>query len=108
MTDNDSVATTTSSVTSAVVRITADVRERAAASDLDDRVTGIGAEPDVARLSRAINGMLDMADPFVREASAMMEHGAHDQFHRPVLLRGLKGGSSMTRRAPSPRPCPSR
>lgn len=69
----------------------ADVCERAAAGDLEARVVGIGADPEVARLSRAINAMLDTADSFVREASAAMENCSHDLFHRPILLRGLKG-----------------
>jgi methyl-accepting chemotaxis protein len=35
--------------------------------------------------------MLDIADSFVREASAAMESCSQDRFHRPILLRGLKG-----------------
>jgi len=69
----------------------ADVCERAAAGDLEARVVGQGDSPEVARLGRAINAMLDTADSFVREASAAMENCSHDLFHRPILLRGLKG-----------------
>ena len=35
---------------------------------------------------------VDGADSFVREAAAAMENCSHDLFHRPILLRGLKGG----------------
>lgn len=70
----------------------ADVCERAAKGDLEARVTNISSEPEAARLSLAINSMLDMADSFVREASAVMEHCGKDEFHRPILLAGLKGG----------------
>lgn len=70
----------------------ADVCERAAKGDLEARVTNIPSEPEAARLSLAINSMLDMADSFVREASAVMEHCGKDEFHRPILLAGLKGG----------------
>lgn len=70
----------------------AEVCERAALGDLEARVVGISDDPAVARLSRGINHMLDMADSFVREASAVMEHCGRDEFHRPILLPGLKGG----------------
>lgn len=44
------------------------------ATNLEARVVGVGAPPALARLSRAINHMLDMADLFVREVSTVMEH----------------------------------
>ncbi len=64
---------------------------RAAQGDLEARITGVGGDPTWQALAVAINGMLDMADSFVREAAAAMEHCSRDQFHRPILLRGLKG-----------------
>lgn len=69
----------------------ADVCERAAAGDLEARIVGVDAEGDLGRVCRAINAMLDVADSFVREASAAMEECSRDRFHRPILLRGLKG-----------------
>ena len=69
----------------------ATICERAAEGDLEARVVGIPDDPDLARLCCAINRMLDIADSFVREASAAMENCAHDRFHRPILLRGLHG-----------------
>jgi methyl-accepting chemotaxis protein len=65
--------------------------ERAAAGDLEARIVGIPADPGLDRLCRAINHMLDVADSFVREASAAMESCSRDRFHRPILLRGLTG-----------------
>ncbi|MCC6987809.1 MAG: methyl-accepting chemotaxis protein [Acidobacteria bacterium] len=67
-----------------------EICERAAAGDLEARVVGLG-DDDLGRLGHAINHMLDTADSFVREAAAAMECCSHDQFHRPILLRGLKG-----------------
>jgi len=65
--------------------------ERAAQGDLEARITHIDPNSDFGRLCRAINHMLDIADSFVREAAAAMEYCSKDHFHRPILLRGLKG-----------------
>jgi methyl-accepting chemotaxis protein len=64
---------------------------RAAAGDLEARITGMGTHSNFGRMSQAINDVLDMCDSFVREASAAMENCSRDRFHRPILLRGLKG-----------------
>ena len=69
----------------------AEVCERASRGDLEARVVGLVDDPGFGRLARAINAMLDGADSFVREAAAAMHMCAHDQFHRPILLRGMKG-----------------
>ena len=65
--------------------------DRAAQGDLEARITGLGADPDWQPLASAINHMLDLADSFVREAAAAMDHCSRDLYFRPVLLRGLKG-----------------
>ncbi|MFN7980154.1 MAG: HAMP domain-containing methyl-accepting chemotaxis protein [Vicinamibacterales bacterium] len=78
--------------TEASVAAIAEVCERASKGDLEARVIGLVDHPEFGRLARAINAMLDGADSFVREAAAAMENCSHDQFHRPILLRGLKGG----------------
>ena len=69
----------------------AHVCERAAAGDLEARVVGAPEHPGLARLARAINLLLDVSDSFVREASAAMSACSRDAFHRPILLRGLRG-----------------
>jgi methyl-accepting chemotaxis protein len=68
-----------------------DVCRRAAAGDLEARVTGIPAASPLHSLGDEINRMLDNADSFVREAAAAMTECSHDHFHRPILLRGLHG-----------------
>ena len=68
-----------------------EVCERAAHGDLEARITGVPADPELGRLCHAINHMLDVADAFVREASAAMESCSRERFHRPILLRGLRG-----------------
>ncbi len=73
------------------LRRISEICERAGHGDLEARIVGIPDDPDMARMCRAVNQMLDIADSFVREAAAAMEACAHDRFHRPILLRGLKG-----------------
>jgi len=65
--------------------------DRAAQGDLEARITGMGDDPDWQPLASAINRMLDIADSFVRESAAAMDHCSRDLYYRPVLLRGLKG-----------------
>jgi methyl-accepting chemotaxis protein len=76
---------------STVLATIADVCERAAAGDLEARIIHTPEDPELARVSRAINHLLDMADAYVRESSAAMEHCAQGQYHRPILLRGMHG-----------------
>lgn len=73
------------------LRRISEICERAGHGDLEARIVGIPDDPDLARMCRAVNQMLDIADSFVREAAAAMAACAHDRFHRPILLRGLKG-----------------
>lgn len=64
---------------------------RAAAGDLEARITGMGTRTNFGKMCQAINEALDMSDSFVREAAAAMENCSRDRFHRPILQRGLKG-----------------
>ncbi len=64
--------------------------ERAAAGDLEARIVEVPDGP-LAQVCHAINRMLDTADSFVRETAAAMDACSRDVFHRPILLRGLKG-----------------
>ena len=69
----------------------ADICERAATGDLEARITGLAGSGDFSRLCSAINHMLDVADSYVRESSAVMDYCSRGQYHRPILLRGLPG-----------------
>ena len=73
------------------IRAITEICHRAARGDLEARITGLGDDPAWQPLASAINRMLDMADSFVREASAAMDHCSRELYYRPVLLRGLKG-----------------
>ncbi|MBE2213279.1 MAG: hypothetical protein IAE82_05360 [Opitutaceae bacterium] len=69
----------------------ADACERAAAGDLEARIIRTPEDPELARVCLAINHLLDMADAYVRESAAAMDHCAQGQYHRPILLRGMHG-----------------
>lgn len=73
------------------IRALIQICDRAAQGDLEARVTGLAGDPDWQPLAASINRMLDLADSFVREGAAAMDHCSRDLYYRPVLLRGLKG-----------------
>ena len=65
--------------------------QQAAKGDLESRIVGVEPDDDFGQMCVAINDILDRSDSFVREAAAAMEHCSHDEFHRPILLRGMAG-----------------
>ena len=69
----------------------ADVCERAATGDLEARVLGVPTDGEQHRIGLAINRLLDVADAYVRESAAAMDHCSRNQFHRPILERGMRG-----------------
>jgi methyl-accepting chemotaxis protein len=74
-----------------VLKLIEDVCRKAAAGDLEARLSSIG-DSDQARATRiALNGLLDNTDAFVREAGASLEAAAGERFHRRFLTRGMQG-----------------
>lgn len=67
------------------------VCRRAAAGDLEARVTRLGDHTRLGPLAHALNAVLDVVDSYVRESSAAMAACSRGEFHRPILLRGLPG-----------------
>lgn len=66
--------------------------DRAAKGDLEARISGIDCEDETLnRLFHSINHVLDVADSYTREAAAATQCCSEGKFHRPILLRGLKG-----------------
>jgi methyl-accepting chemotaxis protein len=65
----------------------------AAEGDLEPRVLAVDriGDPEVAELCHAVNHLLDMTDGFVRESTATMDHVSRRDFHRRVLLEGMRG-----------------
>lgn len=77
--------------TTAQARHIAAICERASRGDLDARIGDLDESTPLGQAGLAINRMLDIADSFVRESSAAMDHCSRKEFHRPILLRGLPG-----------------
>jgi len=71
--------------------IAAETCELAAAGNLEARILHIEGSGEVARLSHAINHLLDMTDAFLREAGASLDYTSRGKFFRRVLLRGMRG-----------------
>jgi methyl-accepting chemotaxis protein len=69
----------------------ANICERIAEGDLEARLIGAPADPDIRRTVVAINRLLDQTDAFVREAKVSLESASHGRFHRRFVLRGMKG-----------------
>lgn len=65
--------------------------DRASKGDLEARISPLPEGKDWNRLCRTINAMLDMSDSYVRESQALLEHCGRHEYHRPVLVRGMKG-----------------
>ncbi|MDP2359376.1 MAG: methyl-accepting chemotaxis protein [bacterium] len=65
--------------------------DRAATGDLEARIDTVELDERLAPLGLAINRLLDVLDAYVRESSAMMASCSRDRYHRPILLRGLRG-----------------
>ncbi len=73
------------------VREATEVCIAAARGDLEQRILRIDADPEMAQMLHAINHLLDMADAFVREASAALEYASQGRYFRHVLPNGLCG-----------------
>ena len=79
----------------------ADTCERAAAGNLEARVLGIPETGDAHRIGTSINMLLDIADAYVRESAAAMDHCSNSLFYRPILTRGQRGQRRNGRHATS-------
>lgn len=63
----------------------------AAHGNLEERLTRIDVDGDLAELLHAINHLLDMTDAFVREATTSLEYASLGKFFRRVLPEGMLG-----------------
>ena len=68
------------------IQMITQICERAAQGDLEARITGLAEDPNWQPLASAVNHMLDLADSFLRESAAAMDHCSHDLYHRSAKL----------------------
>ena len=74
-----------------VVDEAAEVCRKAASGNLEARVLGDREPGRLGTIQKSVNDMLDVADAFVREASASMEYASQGKHFRKILVRGLPG-----------------
>jgi methyl-accepting chemotaxis protein len=73
------------------IRTINQILQETAKGDFDQRLVRGTDRGEMRDLEHRINQNLDLADAFVREASAALDHVADGKFYRPVIERGLPG-----------------
>jgi len=77
--------------TTAAIDEVAEVCRKAAHGDLEARILSERQAGRIGTLQKSVNDMLDIADAFVREASASMDYASRGKYFRKILARGLPG-----------------
>ncbi|MFK4539121.1 methyl-accepting chemotaxis protein [Bradyrhizobium ottawaense] len=77
--------------TAVAVDEVADVCRKAARGDLEARILSERQAGRIGAIQTSVNDMLDIADAFVREASASMDYASRGKYFRKILARGLPG-----------------
>ncbi|MEY9464436.1 methyl-accepting chemotaxis protein [Bradyrhizobium ottawaense] len=77
--------------TAVAVDEVADVCRKAARGDLEARILSERQAGRIGAIQKSVNDMLDIADAFVREASASMDYASRGKYFRKILARGLPG-----------------
>ncbi len=75
----------------ASLRVLLETCRRAGDGDMEARIVKLGERGLIGDLATAVNRQLDVADAFVREAIAAMEHAREGKFYRKLIARGLPG-----------------
>jgi len=65
--------------------------QRAAKGDFEARAVGIEHLGNAVPFLNALNRVLDLADAFIRESSASLEHASMGNYERPFLTAGMTG-----------------
>ena len=75
----------------AAIAEASEVCGKAARGDLDARIFSERMPGRIGSMQKSVNDMLDIADAFVREASASMEYASRGKYFRKIMARGLTG-----------------
>ena len=73
------------------LQLIAETCRRVAEGDFEARLPRLSDDPDAAMARTAVNRLIDVADAFVRESSAVLTASAEGRFHRRFLQRGMLG-----------------
>jgi methyl-accepting chemotaxis protein len=74
-----------------MARVIAEITGRCAAGDMESRVLLPKEQGDLAAMINRINDSIDMADAYVRESLATLEHAAEEKYYRKIVLVGMDG-----------------
>ena len=67
------------------------VASRAAAGDLNVRLTRIGRDDELGRMLNALNRVLDITEEFAKDTGAAMKFAGEKKYFRFIPLQGLRG-----------------
>lgn len=79
------------SVIGRVAKHVTDITGRCAKGDMESRILLPKERGDLAAMVNAINDSIDMADAYVRESLATLEHAAEEKYYRKIVLTGMDG-----------------
>jgi methyl-accepting chemotaxis protein len=68
-----------------------EVCAQAAKGDIEPRVLKVDGPVEAVAVADRVNRLLDLADAYVRESRAALEHASSGRFYRRVLTRGMLG-----------------
>ncbi|MBL0319361.1 MAG: hypothetical protein IPP74_08760 [Alphaproteobacteria bacterium] len=74
-----------------MARLIAEITGRCAAGDMESRILLPKERGDLAAMINRINDSIDMADAYVRESLATLEHAAEEKYYRKIVLVGMDG-----------------
>lgn len=74
-----------------MARVIAEITGRCAAGDMESRILLPKERGDLANMINRINDSIDMADAYVRESLATLEHAAEEKYYRKIVLTGMDG-----------------
>ena len=74
-----------------MTHVIAEITGRCAAGDMDSRIRLPKERGDLANMINRINDSIDMADAYVRESLATLEHAAEEKYYRKIVLVGMDG-----------------
>jgi len=74
-----------------LIRLVARVNDECAKGNMENRIIMISESGELADMINKNNNMIDMADAYVRESMATLEHAAEEKYYRKITLTGMQG-----------------